>query len=160
MNAVRKMALGAMLLVLVACSQSRRAKPDPEQLKQADLAFARATAERRLAGFSSFLAEDVMSIRPNTPVVQGSQALASRWAKMLNDPAMSITWQPLEAVISEDGSMGFTVGRHEVAKSGPQGRSVTGTGKYVTIWKKQLDGSWKVVFDSGVQDTPPAKAPQ
>jgi len=78
----------------------------------------------------------------------------------LNDPARSITWQPLEAVISDDGSMGFTVGSYETARSGPQGRSVAGTGKYITIWKKQLDGSWKVVFDSGVQDAPPAKAPR
>jgi len=147
-------------LALVACSQSRRARPDPEQLKQADLAFARATAERRLEGFSSFLAEDVMSIRPNTPVVQGRKALADRWATMLNDPATSITWQPLEAVISDAGDMGFTVGSYEVAKSGPQGRSVAGTGKYITIWKKQPDGSWKVAYDSGVQDTPAPKASQ
>jgi ketosteroid isomerase-like protein len=147
-------------LALVACSRSQRARPDPEQLKQADLAFARATAERGLEGFSSFLSEDVMSIRPNTPVVEGSKALAGRWAPMLNDPATSITWQPLEAVISDDGDMGFTVGSYEVAKSGPQGRSVAGTGKYITIWKKQPDGAWKVVFDSGVQDAPPAEAPQ
>jgi ketosteroid isomerase-like protein len=145
---------------LLACSQSRRARPDAEQLKQADLAFARATAERRLEGFSSFLSEDVMSIRPNMPVVEGTKALAGRWAPMLNDPAMSITWQPLEAVISDGGDMGFTVGSYEVAKSGPQGRSVDGTGKYITIWKRQLDGAWKVVFDSGVQDAPRAKASQ
>ena len=127
---------------------------------KADLAFAEATARRRLEGFSSFLAEDVMSIRPNTPVVKGSQALASRWAPMLNDPAMSITWQPLEAVISDDGSMGFTVGSYEITKSGGQGKSAAGTGKYVTIWKKQPDGSWKVVYDWGVEDTPPGKPAQ
>jgi len=30
-------------------------------------------------------------------------------------------------------------------------------GEYVTIWKQQSDGSWNVVFDSGVQDAPRAK---
>ena len=147
-------------LALAACSPGGRAAADPEQLKQADLAFARATAERSLDGFSSFLAQDVMSLRPNLPVVKGRQQLTGLWAPMLNDPARSITWQPLDAGISDDGSMGFTLGSYEVTKNGPEGRSVAGTGKYVTIWKKQPDGAWKVAFDSGVQDTPPAKPPQ
>jgi len=125
---------------------------------QADRAFARATAERRLEGFASFLAREVISIRPNAAVINGEKVLADRWANLLNDPAMSITWKPLQAVISEAGDMGFTVGSYEVTKANGQGRTVAGTGKYVTIWSKQPDGAWKVVFDSGVQDAPPEGA--
>jgi ketosteroid isomerase-like protein len=99
-----------------------------------------------------------MSIRPNSPVVHGKEGLTARWAKLLNDPAMSITWKPLQAVISEAGDMGFTVGSYQVTKANGQSRTVAGTGKYVTIWRKQPDGAWKVVFDSGVQDAPPEAA--
>lgn len=150
-------AVVVLCLVLCGCTQTRRAAPDPEPLKQADLAFAKATAEHRLEGFTSFLAADVMNIRPNTPVVKGSAALAGHWAPMLNDPGTTITWEPLEAVIAGSGDMGFTIGSYEVTKNGAGGKSVAGTGKYITIWKKQPDGSWKVAFDSGVQDAPPAK---
>ncbi len=144
-----------LFLCLFLCACSRR--PNPEELKQADAAFARATAERGLEGFTSFLADDVMTIRPNTPVLKGSKALAERWAPLLRNPALSITWQPLEAAISEGGDLGFTIGSYQVSKVAGDDKSPAGSGKYITVWKRQPDGRWKVAFDSGVQDVPPAK---
>ncbi len=120
---------------------------------QADLAFAQATAERRLEGFASFLADDVVTIRPNSPVIKGRKELTDRWARLLNDPAMSITWKPLQAVISDGGDMGYTVGSYEVTKTSGGNKTLAGSGKYITIWKKQPDGAWRVSFDSGVQDS-------
>lgn len=69
---------------------------------------------------------------------------------------MSIRWQPLDAAISSSGDLGYTIGAYEIVRSGENAGVVT-TGKYVTIWKKQADGSWKVIFDSGVPDTPKNK---
>jgi ketosteroid isomerase-like protein len=127
---------------------------------EADRAFARAAAERRLEGFRSFLDEEAATIRPNSPVVAGKQAVAERWASLLNDPAASITWKPLRATISTSGDLGFTVGSYEIARGAGQARTITGSGKYVTIWRRQPDRSWKVLFDSGVQDEQPdQKAP-
>jgi ketosteroid isomerase-like protein len=150
----------ALTLAGLNCGWSRAARPDPAALLKADRAFAQATAERRLEGFASFLEEDVTTIRPNSPVLKGKIALVERWTALLRDPASTITWKPLRAVISSSGDLGFTVGSYEVTKDNGHGRQAAGSGKYVTIWRKQPDGSWKVTFDSGVQDTPPAgKAP-
>ncbi len=156
------MRLAVMLLLCLlptACRQARRAAADPEQLVQADLAFARATATRGLAGFSSFLAEDAMTIRADAPVVKGARAVAGRWAPLLNNPALSITWQPQEASISAGGDLGFTVGTYEIVRTAGANRGPAGSGKYVTIWKRQPSGEWKVVFDSGVQDSAATTAP-
>jgi ketosteroid isomerase-like protein len=150
----------ALTLGSLACSWSGAARPDPAALLKADRAFAQATAERRLEGFASFLEEDVTTIRPNSPVLKGKNALVERWSGILQDPTASISWKPLRAVISASGDLGFTVGSYEVTKDSGQGKKAAGSGKYVTIWRKQPDGGWKVTFDSGVQDTPPAgKAP-
>jgi ketosteroid isomerase-like protein len=150
----REVGIAIVAVALSGCGARRQAKPGPGVLMTADREFARATAERRLEGFSSFLAEDVTTIRPNSPVVHGKKEVADRWAKLLSDPASSITWNPLHAAISDDGEMGFTLGSYEVTRANGLTRAVAGTGKYVTIWRKQSDGSWKVAFDSGVQDTP------
>jgi ketosteroid isomerase-like protein len=67
-------------------------------------------------------------------------------------------WQLLRAAISSGEDLGYTIGSYEITQSDEQGKRVASTGKYVTIWRKQPDGSWKVVFDSGVPDSPPQPA--
>lgn len=146
----------ALLLAILSAALGFAATPDPSVLLDADRAFAEATAKGRLEGFSSFLAEDTATLRPDLPVIRGRKAVAERWAPLLNNPAMSIRWQPLDATISSSGDLGYTIGAYEIVRSG-EGAGVVGTGKYVTIWKKQADGSWKVIFDSGVPDTPQKK---
>ncbi len=155
MNArIRVRAFTVAAGLLTACSGVRSGM-NPQQLRDADLAFARATAERGLEGFRSFLAEDVMTIRPDIPVVKGAGAVAERWAPLLNDRSQSITWQPVEAVISPAGDMGFTVGTYEIRRSGGGASGAVRTGKYVTIWKREAGGRWRVAYDSGVQDAAP-----
>lgn len=58
--------------------------------------------------------------------------------------------------ISEDGTLGFTVGHYMGTQTENGSAQAVASGKYVTIWAKQADGSWKVVFDSGVGDTKPS----
>ncbi len=142
-------------LCLGACAGFRRGETGPGVLLEADRAFARATAERRMEGFTSFLAEDVTSIRPDSPIIKGRAGLTAHWKHLLEDPALSVTWKPLEAVIDRSGDMGFTVGSYAVLRSSGAGSQQVASGKYITVWKRQAGGAWRVVFDSGVRDTPP-----
>jgi ketosteroid isomerase-like protein len=66
-----------------------------------------------------------------------------------------LTWQPTRADVSRSGDLGYTVGSFERKSSDPQGNPAVRRGKYVTIWKKQADGNWKVVVDIGNLDQPP-----
>jgi ketosteroid isomerase-like protein len=52
------------------------------------------------------------------------------------------------------------VGSYTVTRTDEKGASIAGTGKYLTLWRLQSDGSWKVEFDTGVPDTDPATAKQ
>ena len=124
-------------------------------LLTADQAFNDATAARGLEGFLSFLADDVATLRPDRPVLTGKKALAEAWSPLLTNPVLSIRWKPLTGSISTGGDLGYTIGGYEITRSDDQGKRITGTGKYLTIWRRQADGSWKVAFDSGVPDSPP-----
>jgi len=148
-------ALVSGMILLAGCI---RPQPSHEPLLEADLAFAQATARKGVEGFKSFLAEDVATLRPDQPVIRGKDAVAARWATLLNNSALSIRWRPLEAAIAGAGDLGYTIGSYEITRTDGQEKQIVGTGKYVTIWRKQRDGSWKVAFDSGVQDTPRAAA--
>jgi ketosteroid isomerase-like protein len=50
------------------------------------------------------------------------------------------------------------VGRYEARRRDEKGGAAVHTGTFLTIWKKQVDGSWKVVLDTGVEDPPTAVA--
>ncbi|MBI3670926.1 MAG: DUF4440 domain-containing protein [Acidobacteria bacterium] len=155
---MKQLLFAVTLLAVLGAAVTLRpagALADIDALMKTDQAFSEATATRGLEGFRSFLAEDVATLRPDKPIITGQDAVAEVWRSLLASPTLAIRWQPLRAAISSGGDLGYTIGSFEITRSDEQGKRVAGTGKYVTIWRKQPDGSWRVVFDSGVPDTPP-----
>ena len=67
----------------------------------------------------------------------------------------TLTWGPVEAVASDDGTLGFTHGRwaYESPKA-EDGTTRKATGSYVTVWRKQPDGAYKFALDIGNPDRP------
>ena len=145
---------GVLLLAGALAAGHAARETDKDALLQADRNFNDATAARGLDGFSSFLADNVRSIRADKAVIEGKAALTETWRPLLTNPALAIRWEPISAFASQ-GDLGYTVGMYEITKSDAQGKHTVGTGKYVTIWRKQKDGSWKVELDTGVSDTAP-----
>jgi len=152
-----------MAVIVLAPSSFLLAGPkDPQAesiiLLKADEAFDAATAAQGVKGFASFLAEDVATLRPDKPIITGKDAMTALWTPLLSNPSLTIRWKPLKASLSGGGDLGYTVGTYEITSKDEQGTHVVATGKYVTIWRKQGDSSWKVAFDSGVEDTAAQKA--
>ena len=62
---------------------------------------------------------------------------------------------PTSAEVSASGDLAYTIGRWEVLTTDDSGSENSGgTGNYVTIWRRQADGSWKVAVDIGNNDGP------
>jgi ketosteroid isomerase-like protein len=124
-----------------------------DALLAADRAFDRATAEKKIDGFSSFLADNVSTLRADQPVLRGKGAIQQEWKPLLENQSISLRWQPISAEISKSGDLGYTVGSYTITRTGEEGSAIVGTGKYLTVWRLHEDGSWKVGFDTGVPDT-------
>jgi ketosteroid isomerase-like protein len=67
-----------------------------------------------------------------------------------------LTWTPEGARMSASGDMGFTWGSYEGRSKDRDGTPIVTTGRYMTVWKKQPDGSWKVELDAS-NDAPKAQ---
>jgi len=114
-------------------------------------AFKRADA----AGVAALFAIDATQFRRSGAVVRGRAAIQAGVAALFHDNGWadaSITtgnvWLVDERAY-ETGKFAFTF--HLAGKP-----PVTNTGRYVTIWSRQIDGSWKIVVDFGVpSDTAP-----
>ena len=147
--------LGSAATLQVACTSAKTF-----DLLATDQAFDAATAAHGLEGFAQFLADDVATLRPDQPIIQGKAAVMRVWAPLLENRTLAIRWKPLASANSGAGDLGYTMGSYEISRIEGPGKRIVDAGKYVTIWRKQRDGSWKVVFDSGVPDSPPAAVPR
>jgi ketosteroid isomerase-like protein len=56
--------------------------------------------------------------------------------------------------VAKSGELGYTSGTYQMTFNDPSGKPISDTGKYVTVWKKQSDGGWKVLLDSFNSDLP------
>jgi ketosteroid isomerase-like protein len=67
-----------------------------------------------------------------------------------------LTWTPTDAVMGPSGDMGYTWSHYEGRSKDANGNPVITSGRFITIWRKEPDGSWKVVLDAGANEPPEA----
>ncbi len=108
-----------------------------------------------LAAFSHFAAPEVAFIDTDPRQFRGPAAVLERMGP--DKPGVSLTWSALFTDVSDDGTLGYNYGRYEFRGPGPDGKERVGTGFFLTIWKRQPDGSWKYVMDTGAPDRSVAK---
>lgn len=137
--------------VAFAQSSSPESKPNAELLK-ADRDFFAAVKARKLEGWMEFMSEETTLLRDKP--YSGLQAIRANVAGDFTDPTFSLTWDPESAVLLESGQMGYTSGHYVASGTNPDKKPYKSGGQYITVWKKQKDGSWKVLFDAGSSTGP------
>jgi ketosteroid isomerase-like protein len=143
MNSICIKLIPSLLLLASAAFGARE-----DVLLQADREFAQATGARGAEGFISYFAEEVALLPKNSAPVVGKAAAAEMIRRGWAQPGYSLTWIPLHAELAQSGELGYTYGTYE-RKFVQDGKPATETGKYVTMWKRQRDGKWKVILDMG-----------
>jgi ketosteroid isomerase-like protein len=116
--------------------------------------FARDVREKGGAGFAEWFAEDGVALGNGAAPLIGKVAIA----KSANWPpkVYLLTWTPTEALMGPSGDMGYTWGHFEGHSKDANGNDVTTSGRYITMWRRQKDGTWKVVLDAGANEPPGA----
>jgi ketosteroid isomerase-like protein len=137
-----------LALLLPACTTPQTAVSH-NVLLEADRAFDSATAARGLEGWVSFAADSGRQIDEHGDFITGPAAIREAMRGLLNDTTRSLRWAPDQAEISADGSLGYTWGRWTMTARDSAGAHQTGQGRYLTVWRRQPDGSWKYVADVG-----------
>jgi len=125
-------------------------KPGKALLFELEAKFAKATAEGGGSAFSTWFAEDGVSLANGQAPVHGRDAIAKQATWSPKD--YQLIWTPTDGVMSSGGDMGYTWGHYEGRSYGVDGNSRVTTGRYLTIWRKEPDGGWKVVLDASNEE--------
>ena len=102
----------------------------------------------------SAYSEDASLMFPNSPILHGED-LRTAIKGLAADPNFSIQFTTDKAVVVKSGELGYTRGTYTMTMSNPNTKKpVREKGKYVTIYARQPDGSWKMIEDINNPDAP------
>lgn len=142
------LALAWPLLALAGCASVGTPAPAPvdvalleAQARAAEAAFAQTMADRDLDAFAAFIAEDaIFSPGPNT--LRGRAAIVAAWSKYFEGDQAPFSWRPETVVVNATGELAATKG----PVFDPDGKPIA---EFRSTWRREPDGTWKVVFDDG-----------
>jgi ketosteroid isomerase-like protein len=114
------------------------------ELRATEEAFAHTMADRDHDAFVSFLAAEAVFFGRHGEI-RGREAVAAAWKPLYEGTDAPFAWRPESATVLDSGALGLTSG----PVLAPDGRRI---GTFNSVWRREADGSWRVVFDRGCPD--------
>lgn len=140
----------AVLLLLFATpafADAADRQPDPEaEVRNIEIAFAKAFAEQKAAQFFAYIADDATFLGARLTMV-GKAEIVKNWTPFFSEKVAPFTWRPERVYVNGDGTLGLSTGP-VFDKDGNQ------AGIYSSIWQKNAKGEWKIVFDGPGSSSP------
>ena len=146
----------ALALLVSSCSQKVEAPqaPTPPDHRVADAAAIRALdadwvkTVKDPQAFTAFYAEDAVVLPPGGQMASGKEAITKMWQQMVAQPGFDLTFAPAKVEVARSGDLAYEFGDYAITVNDKRGKPQTSKGKYVVVWAKQADGTWKVMVDS------------
>lgn len=115
-------------------------------------------------GLAGHYADDAYFVPPGAAPADGSTAIRQFYANALTDPAIDVQIANDKVDVATSGDLAYSRGHYtEKYTDKKTGKVMTATGAYLAVYKKQDDGSWKIVQDfaaanpDSVKEVPPEK---
>lgn len=160
----RVIAAAAALAALAACSQTVTAPPAADTAKdvaaitagetQFNADYKARAADKLVAGEGA----DFIGYFPFTAVQNGPEDAKAMAADFAKDPALAVTITPDRVEVAKSGDLGYVIGHFTRTSTNAKTHAVeNNAGGYVSVYRKQADGSWKNIAVS-VSPGPPVTA--
>jgi pimeloyl-ACP methyl ester carboxylesterase/ketosteroid isomerase-like protein len=129
----------ALLILAMFAALPAAAADAVDDVRRAEVAFAKAFADRDQPKFFAFVLDDA-SFLGGLRTLAGKQQVVDRWSKFFGSSPAPFSWTPERVSVNAAGTIGLSTG----PVFGADGKQI---GNYASIWIKQADGSWKILFD-------------
>jgi ketosteroid isomerase-like protein len=153
MRSRERIVTGFVLLVIGAgAALGQVGDKETDAVLSADAAWMKVYHAKDLAKSVAFCDEEASMLPPNAPIATGKDAIAKVIASDFANG--DLTWHANKAGVAHSGDLGYTSGIAELVMKNESGKTIVDKGKFLTVWKKQKDGSCKVLFDMFSSDQP------
>jgi ketosteroid isomerase-like protein len=141
---------------LISCTQHLDVQQEKKMLLTTDSAFAKLSVEKGAdSAFYHYLAKEAIQLPAGANPIFGEDKIFEG----MKSPGAPYTldWLPQNGLVSQSGDLGYTWGHYTFSQKDLLGDTVYSYGKYLNVWQKQADGSWKVLVDMGNKSPAPDK---
>lgn len=154
MKSMTRLLAALSVVGLTAAGLSQSGSRSLQTLVKSERAFSRVSEQKGMReAFLAYLADDAVVFRPKP--APGKKAYQDAAA----DSPLLLTWEPAYAEVSTAGDLGYTTGPYELRDKTNPGQPLR-YGHYVSVWERQGNWQWKVVFDGGVSHPGPGPKPE
>jgi uncharacterized protein (TIGR02246 family) len=157
------MLVTSSLLGLAACTQAPPPPPpdtraaDEKAIKDDEVAWNKDWDSKDVEKVISHYSDDASLEIPDVPLLTKKEDMRTTLKQVLADPNWSLSFAADKVDVSKGGDIAYVQGRYTMTATDEKSKKkVTEKGKYVTVYKKQADGSWKAVQDINNRDAPAA----
>jgi uncharacterized protein (TIGR02246 family) len=123
-----------------------------DEVAEFNAAFGKAMANQDVAAMASAYAEDARMLPPNAPMAEGRNAIRQVLQAFVDTGAKSLDLQSIDVL--EDGALVVDIGRYVLGIQPPGADPIQDEGKYLVAFRRQSDGSLKMVADAFNSDAP------
>ena len=123
-----------------------------------ELGFARSVATHDAEAFAGFVAEGAVfgAKRPNPR--RGRDAVVAAWAGIVAGKALRLSWYPTMVAIGGEADIAYSSGPALYEDLAPGAKQRFLVGGFQSIWHRDADGTWRVLFDDGIEPQPASEA--
>lgn len=144
--------IAALALYSAAANAEVAASPDSArcQVWQRELGFARSVADHDPVAFAGFLAANTAFGVSREPTI-GREAVTREWQGIIDGSALKLEWYPAVVTLGGDGDTAYSSGPalYQDPKTGAYRH-----GRYGSVWQREADGQWRLIFDDGIRPEP------
>jgi len=151
----------ALAVVTVGCSNAPAPPPpdtratDVQAIKDIEAAWVKDANTKDADKWASYYAEDASTLFPGSGILNGKAAVKAAMVPFMAAPNFSLTFQSTRTMASKGGDMVYSLGTYTMIMTNPKTKKpMTDKGKFLTVYTKQADGTWKAVADTYNSDSP------
>lgn len=137
-----------MFLLLAGCVKTGvDQNAEKQQLMQLSREWAKVAQTGTIDSTLTYWADHAVMMAPGKPPLKGKQEIRKYLEATSEIPGFEISWDPVSAYISDDGTMAYLIERNRVTFTDSLGNRVVQHNKVTTVWQKNEQGNWKNVVD-------------
>lgn len=148
-----------LMLPLLASAQATTS-PEPKlsasecEVWARELGFARSVAEHDSDAFAGFIAAGAVFGAKRPQPRRGRDAVVAAWAGIVSGKDLRLSWYPRMVAIGGEPDIAYSSGPALYENLTPDAKQRFLIGEFQSIWHRDADGAWRVLFDDGINPRP------